>query len=106
MVYIEILQPKNLIGFFNNLEDKEFVKNHLENYQVVYKDQISDPYLMETVYSAIKKVVPSENNKLIYYAGFKINLGDLLVFNSFRAKDLFLLTKEGFKLLKTVDFSI
>lgn len=106
MVYIEILQPKNLIGFFNNLEDKDFVKDHIENYEIAYRDQISDPYLMESVYSAIKKVVPSKDNKLIYYAGFKINLGDLLIFNSFRSKDFFLLTQSGFKLLKTEDFLI
>ncbi len=106
MVFIDILQPQNLIGFFNNLEDEEFALNNFHKYTKVYSDTISDPYLMEGLYSAIKRVVPSEDEQVVYYQHFKIYLGDILTFNSFRSKDVFLLTKEGFKLIKTYDFSL
>ena len=104
MVFINILQPQNIIGFFNNLEDKDFAIKNLSNYKLAYKDQITDPYIMETLYSAIKTVKPSDEG-IVLYEGFQINLGDILTFNSFRAKDTFLLTKRGFKLIKTDDFS-
>ena len=105
MVFINILQPKNLIGFFNDLEDKDFAVKNLHNYELVYKDEISDPYIMEMLYSAIKTVKPSDEG-IVLYEAFQINLGDILTFNSFRARDTFLLTKRGFKLIKTEDFSI